>query len=57
VKQKRLPKTYKVKCLVVSAEMARTVSLTENTQRETMHPADQFDARILASLPSLCGDA
>jgi ParB family chromosome partitioning protein len=43
-KQKRLPKDYPVPCLLVADASARTVSLTENVQREPMHPADQFEA-------------
>ena len=31
-------------CLVVPDASARTVSLTENVQREAMHPAEQFEA-------------
>lgn len=33
-----------VPCLVVADASARTASLTENVQREAMHPADQFEA-------------
>jgi ParB family chromosome partitioning protein len=43
-KQKRLPKDYLVPCLLVADASARTASLTENVQREAMHPADQFEA-------------
>jgi ParB family transcriptional regulator, chromosome partitioning protein len=43
-KQKRLPKDYPVPCLLVADASARTASLTENVQREPMHPADQFEA-------------
>lgn len=43
-KKKRLPKTHEVACLVVPDAAARTASLTENVQREAMHPADQFEA-------------
>lgn len=32
------------RCLVVGAEVANEASLAENTIREAMHPADQFDA-------------
>ena len=31
-------------CLLVADGTARTASLTENVQREAMHPADQFEA-------------
>jgi ParB family chromosome partitioning protein len=44
VKQKRLSKDYPVPCLLVADASARTASLTENVQREPMHPADQFEA-------------
>lgn len=40
----RIPKDWAVPCLLVADDEARTVSLTENVQREVMHPADQFEA-------------
>ena len=43
-KRKRLPKNHGVRCLLVPDEAALTASLTENTQREAMHPADEFEA-------------
>ncbi|MEX7575493.1 ParB/RepB/Spo0J family partition protein [Pseudomonas aeruginosa] len=43
-KNRRLPKDWEVPCLLVADASARTVSLTENVQREAMHPADQFEA-------------
>ncbi|MDB5977330.1 MAG: ParB domain protein nuclease [Nevskia sp.] len=43
-KRKRLPKNHAVRCLLVPDEAALTASLTENTQREDMHPADEFEA-------------
>ena len=43
-KQGRIPADWDVPCLVVADDDARTVSLTENVQREAMHPADQFEA-------------
>lgn len=43
-KQKRIARDYDVLCLCVADASARTVSLTENVQREAMHPADQFEA-------------
>ena len=46
VKQRKLAKDHEVPCLVVADESARTVSLTENLQREAMHPADQFAAFV-----------
>jgi ParB family chromosome partitioning protein len=44
VKRRKLHKDAGVPCLVVADAEARTVSLTENLQREAMHPADQFEA-------------
>lgn len=43
-KKKQLPSDYEVPCLVVSEDSGRTASLTENTQRTAMHPADEFEA-------------
>ncbi|MGQ4206703.1 ParB/RepB/Spo0J family partition protein [Bordetella bronchiseptica] len=43
-KTRRIPKDWEVPCLLVADASARTVSLTENVQREAMHPADQFEA-------------
>ncbi len=43
-KKRRLSKEWKVPCLLVADGTARTASLTENVQREAMHPADQFEA-------------
>ena len=44
VKRRKLAKDHEVPCLLVPDAAARTVSLTENVQREVMHPADQFEA-------------
>ena len=44
VKRRKLAKDVEVSCLQVPDGAARTVSLTENVQREAMHPADQFEA-------------
>ncbi|HEX7955005.1 MAG TPA: ParB/RepB/Spo0J family partition protein [Burkholderiales bacterium] len=44
VKRRKLAKDFEVACLLGSEAAARTVSLTENVQREAMHPADQFEA-------------
>lgn len=44
VKRRKLAKDFDVPCLLVQEGAARTVSLTENVQREAMHPADQFEA-------------
>ena len=43
-KKRRIPKEWDVPCLLVADGAARTASLTENVQREAMHPADQFEA-------------
>lgn len=43
-KRRKIAKEHEVPCLLVPDESARTVSLTENVQREAMHPADQFEA-------------
>lgn len=39
-----IAKDWDVPCLLVADGTARTASLTENVQREAMHPADQFEA-------------
>lgn len=44
VKRRKLAKDFEVPCLLVPDGAARAVSLTENVQREAMHPADQFEA-------------
>lgn len=43
-KKSRISKEWGVPCLRVADGTARTASLTENVQREAMHPADQFEA-------------
>lgn len=43
-KKRRIGKEWEVPCLLVADGTARTASLTENVQREAMHPADQFEA-------------
>ncbi len=43
-KKHRISKEWEVPCLQVAAGTARSASLTENVQREAMHPADQFEA-------------
>lgn len=43
-KKHRIAKEWEVPCLLVADGTARTASLTENVQREAMHPADQFEA-------------
>lgn len=46
----RLSPDHAVPCEIVPAEKARELSLAENTVREAMHPADQFEAwsRLIA---------
>ncbi|TEN85488.1 ParB/RepB/Spo0J family partition protein, partial [Pseudomonas aeruginosa] len=43
-RKRRISKEWEVPCLLVADGTARTASLTENVQREAMHPADQFEA-------------
>jgi len=43
-KKHRISTEWAVPCLLVADGTARTASLTENVQREAMHPADQFEA-------------
>lgn len=43
-KKHPISKEWEVPCLLVADGTARTASLTENVQREAMHPADQFEA-------------
>lgn len=40
----RLPRDHQVPCEVVPPERALEVSLAENSGREAMHPADEFEA-------------
>ena len=40
----RLPKDHAVRCELVPPERALEVSLAENSAREAMHPADEFEA-------------
>ncbi|MHC2315201.1 ParB family chromosome partitioning protein [Bradyrhizobium diazoefficiens] len=42
--QKKIPEDFLVPCLEVNAEDAHEISLAENSMREAMHPADQFEA-------------
>jgi ParB family chromosome partitioning protein len=44
VKQKRMTKTQPVPCVVRTGGIAEEDSLAENTQREVLHPLDQFRA-------------
>ncbi|WP_448677832.1 ParB N-terminal domain-containing protein [Delftia acidovorans] len=43
-KKHRISREWEMPCLLVADGTARTASLTENVQREAMHPADQFEA-------------
>lgn len=43
-KHHRIARDQSIPCLVVPDASAVTVSLTENVQRQDMHPADQFEA-------------
>jgi len=43
-KKKRIARDQTIPCLVVPDDSATVVSLTENVQRQDMHPADQFEA-------------
>jgi ParB family chromosome partitioning protein len=43
-KEKKLPKTFAVPCMIVEASAAVETSRAENTIRIAMHPADQFIA-------------
>ena len=45
-KKRRISREWEVPCLLVADSTARTASLTENVQREAMHPADQFEAFV-----------
>ena len=40
----RLPADHEVACKLVAPERARAVSVAENSAREPMHPADEFEA-------------
>ncbi len=44
LKQKKIKATYQVKIALVSDEEALEVSISENTHREAVHPADEFAA-------------
>src|SRR5580698_10586606 len=44
VEQGRIGPDYPVPCMVVSRERAVQISLSENSGREPMHPADEFEA-------------
>jgi ParB family transcriptional regulator, chromosome partitioning protein len=44
IAQKRIEPDHQVPCMVVSYERAVQISLSENSGREPMHPADEFEA-------------
>ena len=44
LKQRQIQPKYEVPCRVVSYDRALEISLTENSGRVAMHPADQFEA-------------
>lgn len=44
IRQKRIKPEFAVPCLIVSHERAVQISLAENSGREPMHPADEFEA-------------
>lgn len=44
LEQGRITAAYPVPCLIVGYERAVEISLTENSGREPMHPADEFEA-------------
>lgn len=44
VKRKAVPKDFPMPCRIVAADKATSVSLMENSGREALHPADQFEA-------------
>lgn len=48
VKQKRLPKTALIPCIIKTGGLSTDDSLAENSDREQLHPLDQF--RAFASL-------
>ncbi len=43
-RQKKISNEYTVPCAIKNAEDATAISTAENTQRQAMHPADEFDA-------------
>ena len=44
LEQGKLGKDYEVRCDLVAPERAREISVAENSAREPMHPADEFEA-------------
>ncbi|KNH05869.1 putative plasmid stabilization protein [Candidatus Burkholderia brachyanthoides] len=43
-KKKRIAPDFEVPCLLVADASAPTVSLAENLLKQSMHPADEFEA-------------
>lgn len=46
IEQGKRPADFKVPCKVIDVGNATAASLAENTMREAMHPADEFDAFV-----------
>lgn len=46
IEQGKRPADFKVPCKVIDIGNATAASLAENTMREAMHPADEFDAFV-----------
>jgi ParB family transcriptional regulator, chromosome partitioning protein len=44
IRQKRIKPDFAVPCLIVNYDRAVQISLVENSGREPMHPADEFEA-------------
>lgn len=44
IKEKHITPAHEVPCMIVSYDRAIEISLAENSGRESMHPADQFEA-------------
>src|SRR3546814_15854390 len=43
-KKRRISREWEVPCMLVADGTARTASLTENVEREAMHPPDRVEA-------------
>ncbi|WP_159097936.1 ParB/RepB/Spo0J family partition protein [Aminobacter sp. MSH1] len=46
IEQGKRPADFKVPCKIIATGNATAASLAENTMREQMHPADEFDAFV-----------
>lgn len=46
IEQGKRPADFKVPCKIIDVGNATAASLAENTMREAMHPADEFDAFV-----------